>query len=98
MADGETKLKELKHNQLDLSETVEKLESRFKHAFDGIKAQIARVEESLRKEIGTLRVTNEKLPLKITILEKAMANSRSRSGEVPRLWIPKPKHLNPAWS
>lgn len=84
VADGKTKLEGLDRNQLDLSETVDKLESGFKHALDGIKAQILGVEESLRKETGNLRATNKELPPKITILEKVMANA----GKVPILWIP----------
>lgn len=45
VADGKTKLEELDRNQLDLSNTVDKLESGIKHALDGIKAQIIGVEE-----------------------------------------------------
>lgn len=71
-----------------LLENVKTLEGRIEHALDGVKAQMAEVEETHERERQL-----EVLLTKITVLEKAMANTGSRPKDVPKLKIPKPKHF-----
>ncbi|KAJ4973376.1 hypothetical protein NE237_006550 [Protea cynaroides] len=67
MANGDKKITEC-------FDSIETLEGAMKIALDEVKEDFAGVVDSLREEIDNLRVVNEDLKAKITVLERAVAN------------------------
>ncbi|KAJ4970917.1 hypothetical protein NE237_004016 [Protea cynaroides] len=87
MANGDKKITEC-------FDSVETLEGAMKITLDGVKEDFAGVVDSLREEIDNLRVVNEDLKAKITVLERVVANGGPSQREIPKLRIPEPKPFN----
>ncbi|KAJ4973268.1 hypothetical protein NE237_006442 [Protea cynaroides] len=87
MANGDKKITEC-------FDSVETLESAMKIALDGVKENFTGVVDSLREDIDNLRVVNEDLKAKITVLERAVANGGPSQREISKLRIPEPKPFN----
>ncbi|KAJ4960077.1 hypothetical protein NE237_019987 [Protea cynaroides] len=75
-------------------DSVETFEGAMKIALDGVKEDFAGMVDSLREEIDNLRVVNEDLKAKITVLERAVANGGPSQRDIPKLRIPEPKSFN----